>query len=131
MTNNFLLDSYAWIEYFLASSMGNKVRAIVENPDNVCYTSVLSITEVVIKLKKLDLNWESAVSTMKSLATPLEIDDIIAVESALLYIEKRKIHKDIGVVDVIIMIQARRNNLIVVTGDADHFKNEKNVRLLK
>jgi len=57
----------------------------------------------------------------------LIIDDLVAVDAASLYLEKRKVHKDIGMVDVIIMTQARKDDLTIITGDRDHFEDEKNV----
>jgi predicted nucleic acid-binding protein len=131
MSNKYLLDSYAWIEYFLATQSGEVVRTILEDEDNLCFISVLSLTEVVIKLKKLNLDWTSALSSMKSLSSSLPIDSDTSIEAAHLYLEKRKLFRDIGIVDVIIMVQARREHLTIVTGDTDHFKGEKNTIFLK
>jgi predicted nucleic acid-binding protein len=127
MKTEYLVDSSAWIDYFLANEPGEKVKAFLEGKNNVCFTSALSVAEVTIKLKKAELDYSSAFSTMKSISTILPIDDSVSFDSALLYVEKRKKLKDIGIVDVILMIQARRDHLTIITGDRDHFKDEKNV----
>lgn len=124
----YLIDSYAWIEYFEGSKAGLKVKVILEN--DVCFTSSLSFAEVTIKLLKKGKNANEAYSIMNSLSKEIIVDNSISFEAAIIYLEKRKNLKDIGIVDVIIMAQARADNLSIITGDSEHFKDEKNVILI-
>ncbi|MFH1521043.1 MAG: PIN domain-containing protein [Candidatus Micrarchaeota archaeon] len=126
--SSYLLDSYAWIEYFDGSTLGKKVTKILTSSE--CFTSSLSIAEVTIKLLKKNKDTQAGFSIMKQLSKELPVDHNTSFEAAELYVEKRKKLKDIGIVDVIIMTQAKQNNLVIVTGDREHFKNEKNVILL-
>jgi len=126
--SKYILDSYAWIEYFSGSQLGKEVEKIIEKND--CYTSSLSVAEVTVKLLKGGKDPKEAYNVISSLSNALPVNHEVAYEAAELYLEKRKTIKDIGIVDVIIMIQARQNNLVIITGD-DHFKDEKKVHLLK
>lgn len=125
---NYILDSYAWVDYFDGSALGEKVTKILNSSE--CFTSSLSIAEVTINLLKKNKDAQAGFRIMKQLSKELPVDHDTSFEAAKLYVEKRKTLKDIGIVDVIIMTQAKQNNLVIVTGDRDHFKNEKNTILL-
>jgi predicted nucleic acid-binding protein len=125
---SYLLDSYAWLEYFDGSDAGKKVEKLLNSSE--CFTSSLSIAEVTIKLLKNNRDAQAGLQIMKQSSKELLVDHDTAFEAANLYVEKRKTIKDIGIVDVIIMTQARQNALIVITGDREHFKDEKYVVLL-
>lgn len=124
----FLLDSYAWIEYFDGSTAGKKVKELIE--ENECYTSSLSVAEVTIALLKRGKNPSEGYSMMCSLSKELSVTNEVSFLAGKLYIEKRKKLKDIGIVDVIVMVQAREAGLTIITGDRDHFSQEKNVIII-
>jgi len=124
----YILDSYAWIEYFDGSSTGKKVKDLLEN--NECHTSSLSVAEVTIALLKRGKDPSEGYSMMCSLSKELAVTNEISYLAGKLYVEKRKKLKDIGIVDVIIMVQAREAGLTIITGDRDHFSQEKNVIII-
>lgn len=126
--SKYILDSYAWVEYFQGTAKGEKVKSILEK--NECFTSSLSIAEVSIKILRSGKDPKEANRIMNLISKELPIDNKTSFEAAKLYVEKRKKLKDIGIVDVIIITQAREKNLKIVTGDTAHFKDEKNVVLL-
>lgn len=123
--SKYILDSYAWIEYFDGSAAGGKVKKILENEE--CFTCSLSIAEVTIKLLKNGKNPEDAYTSMALFSKELPVTNELAFEAGKTYVEKRKNIKDIGIVDAILMTQAKENRLTIVTGDRDHFKHEKNI----
>jgi len=130
MRYKYLIDSSAWIDYFLANPDGEKVKELIEDRASACFTSALSVAEVTIKLKKIDLDYDAASSAIKSISTILSIDETTAFDAALLYVEKRKKMKDIGIVDVILMVQSMDGGLTIVTRDRGHFSQEKNVIII-
>ncbi|MEW6749010.1 MAG: PIN domain-containing protein [Candidatus Micrarchaeota archaeon] len=121
----YIIDSYAWIEYFDGSSAGEKVKRLLETSE--CFTSSLSIAEVTIKLLKKGMDPSEGYGLVCSLSKELPVTNAISFEAGKVYVEKRKKLKDIGIVDVIIMVQAREAGLAVLTGDREHFAGEKNV----
>ncbi len=124
--SNYIIDSHCWIDYFLGNNAGAHVKELLESTTHQCFTSSLSVSEVTAKLKKLELDYDLAYVSMRQLSQILVVDGSVAFEAGKLYIEKRKKHKDIGIVDVLIMAQAKEHNLTIVTGDHEHFKDEKN-----
>ncbi len=127
----YLLDSYAWIEYFAGTKKGEIVRKVIEDKENEIYTSSLALAEITIKLLKSGKDPTEAHIFLTLSSKELPVDNEVAKEAAYLYVEKRKKFKDIGIVDVIIMTQARHNGLTILTGDDEHFKGEKNTFILK
>lgn len=128
--NKYLIDSSAWIHYFLGNATGSKVKEIVEHDSNIIFTSALTISEIIIKLKKFDLDYQKSYETIRRISAILPIDDELAFKAGILYSKKRSNIPDIGIVDVIIQTHAREENLIVVTSDEKHFKDEKNTVIL-
>lgn len=124
----YILDSYAWIEYFEGSAAGKKVEGFLERGE--CFTSSLSVAEVTIKMLKNNRDPSNAHDVMCSMAKELPVTNEISFQAGKLYTEKRKKLKDIGIVDVIIMVQAREAGLTIITGDREHFSGEKNVILI-
>ena len=57
--NKFVIDTYAWIEYFNGNIMGNKVKDIVENTDNNIYTNVISVAELASSYKRNSLSFDN------------------------------------------------------------------------
>jgi predicted nucleic acid-binding protein len=125
----YIIDSSAWIEYLDGSTKGAEVKEIIEK--NECFTSSLSIAEVTIKILKSDMDPQDAYATMTMLSRELPVTSEIAYAAGRLYVEERKRIKDIGIVDVFIMVHAKKNNLVILTGDVNHFKERKNVHLIK
>lgn len=35
MNNSFVIDTFAWIEYFLGTKRGERVKSIIENNDSI------------------------------------------------------------------------------------------------
>jgi predicted nucleic acid-binding protein len=128
--NEYVIDSSAWIDYFLANQDGEKVKKIVESEDNQCVTPSLCVAEITIKLKKFDLDYKSAFDTIKRLSIIPPLDEALAFDAGLIHVEKRKKYSDIGIVDVVIQTYAKSKNMRIVTRDIKHFKDEKNVVLI-
>ena len=50
MSFEYVIDSYAWIEYFRGTHQGSKAREYIENMD--CVTSSITIAELSEKYKR-------------------------------------------------------------------------------
>ena len=49
----YVIDSYAWIEYFMGTKAGEKVKAIIENSDEKI-TPTICLAEVYAKTLKVE-----------------------------------------------------------------------------
>jgi len=117
----FVIDSYAWIEYFRGTSSGERAREFVEGGSAA--TSAITLAE--LQEKYLREKWNSFENDLKFITTKTTVISVNAKISILAgqinHQNKRKV-KDWGMADSIILSTARISSAKVVTGD-DHFKD--------
>jgi len=122
----YIIDSYAWVEYFIASDKGKQVKEIIESNKNEIFTSVIVIAEVMSISKRENMDAEQAYNTILGLSKIHYFDEKFAKELGILHSEIRKKIKDFGMVDCLLLLTARKLGAKVVTGDP-HFKDFKDV----
>ena len=118
-----LLDTSAWIEYLEGSKLGEKVRAIILNQEEVMSLNI-TISEVVSKIKRKGGNTELAFNIINSNSKIISITPEIAKKAGLLHAETRKEIPNFGLVDSILLILARDLGAKILTGD-EHFRKFK------
>ncbi len=118
-----LLDSFAWIEYFMGSKRGTKVRDYVEGNEPL-YTPSICLTEIRLRYlrDKKDPKARINVITDRSFITPLD------KEIALLAADVKLRHR-LHTIDSIIYATSQHRNLVLVTGD-QHFKDLPHVEII-
>lgn len=135
MNCNFIIDSYAWLEYFRASKAGEVAKGYIENENAVTPTVV--VAEISLKLlQEIKLGNETAQGRLKRLdfirATSriVELDFETAAEAGKVNEELKETAKVWGLVDSIILCTARNLKGKVVTGD-EHFRHLDEVVFIK
>lgn len=124
----YVLDSYAWVEYFIGADKGVKARGIIESKNQI-HTSVITIAEVCGKMKKQNLDYEEAYKKMISLSLIEPLDAELAKNAGVLRTETRKNIENFGMADAIILLTARALGAKLVTGDY-HLKGFKEAEFL-
>jgi len=126
----YLLDTYAWVEYFIGSKEGEKVKNLIE--DQIIHTPIISIAELSDKYHRENLSneWLKRYQFIVSKSSILPCSLKIMKNSGFRKLELRKKEKTIGLVDAIIVETAIQHNLILVSGDL-HFETLDNVYYLK
>lgn len=125
----FVLDTFAWIEYFNGSESGKKVSEIIESEENDIFSSIITIAEVSSILKRKEGNIELGYQTIINLSKISFINLEFAKEAGILHAETRKKIKDFGMADSIVLLTARKLGAKIITGDP-HFKGFKEARLI-
>ncbi len=123
-----LLDSFAWMEYFMGTQEGEKVRRLVDD-DIQLYTSPIVIAEIYSKSLRTDGNAEERKDFIIKRCALIVLDEIIAVEAAKIHAEKKIKTPDFGLADALILASARNRKIKVVTGDP-HFKDFKDAVMM-
>ncbi|MBC2709303.1 MAG: PIN domain-containing protein [Methanosarcinales archaeon] len=123
-----LLDSFAWMEYFMGTQEGEKVRRFVDD-DIQLYTSPIVIAEIYSKSLRTDGNAEERKDFIIKRCALIVLDEIIAVEAAKIHAEKKIKTPDFGLADALILASARNRKIKVVTGDP-HFKDFKDAVMM-
>ncbi len=127
----YVIDSYAWIEYFMGTQTGEKVRPIIEGMEEKI-TPTICVAEVYAKTLRVE-SYELAEKQRvfikeKSALAPL--DEISAIESAKINNKLKKEINGWGLADSIVYATAHLKKAEVVTGD-EHFSKLKNVIFIK
>lgn len=125
----YIIDAYAWVEYFIESEKGERVKEIIESQQNEIFTSLITIAEVssIGTREKRDVELGNKIMTNMSKIYGINPD--FAKEAGILHAEIRKKIKDFGLADIFVLLAARKLSAKIVTGDP-HFKGFKEAMLI-
>jgi len=115
----FILDAYAWIEYFEGSEKGKKVAGIVEDDSNEIFTSSATAAEVISKFLRANKDIKIALMGMNSLSTVISVKKEIGFEAGSIHFEAKKANKEFGMLDAFVLATARSIGAKISTGDED------------
>ena len=135
MSFSYVIDSYAWIEYFKASEIGKVAKQYIESEQSVTPTIVVS--EISRKLRKdVALGNETREGRLRRLefirATSriIDLNFETAIEAGEINEDLRDKAKGWGLADSIVLCVAKDVKGKVVTGD-EHFRTLDDVIFLK
>ncbi len=135
MSSKYVIDAYAWIEYFRASKYGETAKEYIESVDSV--TPSIVVAEVSRKLQKeIELGNETPEGRLKRLefisatSQVVELDFELAVVAGKTDCDMKKKEKGWGLADSIVLCTARSLKGKVVTGD-EHFRDLTEVVFIK
>jgi len=135
MSINHVIDTYAWIEYFKASKMGETAREYIESEHSVTPTIVVSEISRILQ-RDIGLGNETCEGRLQRLefisstSRIVGLDFKTAVEAGEINEKLKEQAKGWGLTDSIILCIARNINGKVITGD-EHFRNLKDVVFIK
>ena len=124
-----VIDAYAWIEVFLGSEKGRKVKEILEQADEV-YTPDTVLAEIARKYLREGADERTTDARLETITTASNVtqtDTKVALEAARCYTQlvinarKGKL-KSPSLFDAIVLAVGRVVKAKVVTGD-EHFRN--------
>ncbi len=124
----YVVDAWAWVEYFNATKYGLKAKEFIENSE--IFTNAITIAELVSKFMREGKNTDELFNAVVSLSKIIEVDANSAKEIGKLHYDVRKTNSNFSFGDASVLQTARALNAKVLTGDPD-FKGLKNVELLK
>ena len=122
-----LLDTSAWVEFFIKSKLGERVNQDLKAAS--CYTSIVSIAEISNWAIKQKLDGRKLVPYVTELTQILPVTPKIAFLAGELNFERKKVEKNWGMLDSLILSTARVYSLKVLTKDS-HFKDLPDVETL-
>jgi predicted nucleic acid-binding protein len=127
MSSEFVIDSYAWIEYFAGSTKGARARNYIQEGDAATPTVV--IAELSRKfIREVAAGRESPegrltrLSFVRASTTIADLTDEIATSAGEIDVDRKKKIRDWGLADSIVLSTARTLSAKVVTGDK-HFRD--------
>ncbi len=124
----YVVDSWAWIEYFNATEYGLKAKEIIEKCE--IFTSAMTVSELVSKFMKEKKDQEEMIKALVSLSKIVDVDITMARGIGKVHYEVKRINSNFSFGDAAVLHTARESNAKVLTGDPD-FKDIKEAEMLK
>lgn len=122
-----LLDSSAWVEFFIKSEKGEVVKNILKTKE--CYTSIVTLAEISNWAMKENLNGKELAQFIINSSIVLNLNFQISFLAGELNFKRKKIIKNWGMVDSWILATSLLYDLKILTKDS-HFKDLENVEIL-
>jgi predicted nucleic acid-binding protein len=124
-----LLDTSVWIEFFQGAEKSKRVEDILKTEEN--FTGIITFAEVVNWCLKNNIQdkIKDYIEGIKNGSTILGLNEPIAILAGKINYERKRIEKDRGMMDSIILATAQIYNLKVLTKDSQ-FKDLPNVEIL-
>jgi predicted nucleic acid-binding protein len=126
-----LVDSSAWVEYFMGTALGEEVRHVVEG-DQVLYTSPVVISEVLSKSIRTD-GLEKGKERAEFIAdrcVVVPLDEETGFLAGELHARMRRESRGFGMMDAFILATARRRKVEILTKDR-HFRGLEGAVMLE
>jgi predicted nucleic acid-binding protein len=128
--SKYVVDAYAWIEYFIGSESGAEVSAILEKENSEIYTCAVTVAEIISKVAREGRDIKVAYDVLTSNSQVINADGELSKEAGLVHAEVRKMEKNFSLADAYVLATARKLKSKVLTGDL-HFKGVKEAVLIK
>jgi len=119
----FIIDSYAWLEYFMGTESGRKVKQIIDSEADEKLTPSICLAEAYAKILKTEDEEKAELrrAFIKSRSALIPLSEELAVEAAKTDVAMKRKVQGWGFADSIVLSTARNRNGKVVTGDP-HFR---------
>jgi len=127
----YVIDSYAWLDYFMGTKAGEKIKEVIENSEEKI-TPTMCLAEVYSKTLKVEglEQAEKQKRFIKERSALAHLDELIAIESAKQNVQLKKEIAGWELADSIVYATALVKKASVVTGD-EHFRKLANVAFVK
>ena len=122
----YIVDTHAWIEYFMGSKSGLILKNLFDNKDKKFITMECSLSELEGFCLREDADFSKMYSVIKKNSIILPVLTGHWLEAAKIRHETRKRVKDFGLIDSILVAKQNELKCTIVSGDK-HFKRFKNV----
>lgn len=120
----YVVDSYAWLEYFMGTSAGEKAKKIIDSSAYEKLTPTICLAETFAKVLRVEglERAELQRAFVKMHSALVTLTEEIAVEAAKVDVEMKKKVAGWGLADSIVLATARKKDAKVITDD-EHFRN--------
>ncbi len=128
----YVIDSYAWLEYFMGTAAGEKVKEIIDSAADEKLTPTICIAEIYAKVLRVEglEKAETQRRFIKSRSALIPLTEEIAIEAAKIDVEMKRKIPGWGLADSIVLSTARRKKAKILTGD-EHFLNLPETKFIK
>ncbi len=125
----FLIDAYAWVEYFRGSKKGKKVARIVDDPESEVMTLESTLAEIKGWALREGEEFEELHFVIRhdSRIVHSTVEEWLRAAELRFEVKKRK--PRFGMMDALLLAAKEKYDCRIVTGDP-HFKGLKDAMLI-
>ena len=121
-----IIDSYAWVEYFIGSDKGQKLHHLFQEKDNSFSTVECCLAEIHGWCLKNNQNFDKYYKIIVANSKMIPLNEKDWIDAAKEKLIQRKKYKNFGLIDAIILTKQKQLSCKVISGDS-HFKELKDV----
>jgi len=125
----YIIDSYAWIEYFIGSKKGNVLKKLFLDEKNTFVTAECCFAEIIGWSLKNNQDFDKLFRIIRANSHIISLTEHNWIDAGKERFEQRKTRKDFGLIDSIILVKQKEFSCKLVTGDR-HFKGMKDIVFL-
>ena len=126
----YIVDSYAWVEYFIGSEKGEVLRKILKDSGNKLLTPECCVAELTGWALKNSQDFDKVFAAIRANSEIMTVTLHDWIEAGRIRFEIRKKIENFGLIDSVILAKQREFNALVVSGDR-HFTNLPNVTFMQ
>lgn len=116
--SRYVVDSWAWVEYFKGNSRGLRVKEEIEK-NTEFMTNSISVAEIISKFKREGMDAEIAWNALITLSRIIPCDEDFAKKVGLTHAEIKKKIPNFSLGDAFVLQTARKFKVKILTGDPD------------
>ena len=125
----YVIDSFAWFEYFVGSNSGMRAKPYIEAGNAL--TPTIVIAELADKCNREKISFTEKLNFILVKTQDVGLDVEIARQAGMLNKERKSACKRWGLADSIVLATARAHEARIITGD-EHFRDlTKDVIMIK
>jgi predicted nucleic acid-binding protein len=125
-----IIDSYAWIEYFIGSKKGETLKELFLDEKNKFLTVECCLAEIMGWSLKNSEDFDRLFRIIRANSHITTLTEHDWIDGGKERFEQRKTQKDFGLIDSVILIKQKEFNCRLVSGDK-HFKSMNEVIFMK
>ena len=122
---NYLIDSSAWIDYFIGSDRGLKLNTLLFTETDTFFTIEPCLAEIHAWSIKHHLDFSVFLSIIRANSELLSLSEQNWIDAGKERYEQRKKQKDFGLIDATLVVKQKEINCKIVSSDV-HFRQLKN-----
>lgn len=122
----YLIDSYAWIEYFIGSKKGEILKKFFLEEKNKFLTVECCLAEIKGWALKNNQDFDKFFKIIRANSDIISITEYNWIDAAEERFKQQKMQKDFGLIDSVILIKQKELNCKIVSGDK-HFRRMENI----
>jgi len=125
----FIIDTYAWIEYFDGSRKGEKLQKLLQDEKNIFFTVECCLAEMKGWSLKKNKNFNDMFKIVRANSRIISITEYDWIHAAEIRFEQRKLQENFGLIDAMLIVKQKELNCKIISGDY-HFKHIKDVMFI-